>query len=134
MVSARGGNATMSCLGSVGSARWGVSLVLAWFWVAALLLPGADVQAREASKQGKQGVAAAKAKPVASPRAAKSPARASATRGKAVARVGAKRARDGATAARGARRGAAAVARARAAEPPKPSLGHAIGLHAVDDP
>ena len=124
----------MSCLGSVGSARLGVSLVLAWFWVAALLLPGADVQAREASKQGKQGVAAAKAKPVASPRAAKSPARASATRGKAVARVGAKRARDGATAARGARRGAAAVARVRAAEPPKPSLGHAIGLHAVDDP
>jgi D-alanyl-D-alanine endopeptidase (penicillin-binding protein 7) len=128
----------MSCLGSVGFARWGATLVLAWASVAALLWPSADVQAREASKQGKQGVAAAKAKakakPVAASRAtAKSPARASATRGKAVVRASSKRSRGNATAARGTGRGAAAVARARPAEPPKPSLGHAIGLHAVDD-
>jgi len=143
----------MSRLCSVGLARWGASLVVACAAVAVLSWPGADAQAREASKQGKQGVATAKAKakvkdkakakaeaeakakPVAAARATvKSPVRTSAGRGKALVTASPKRSRGGATAARGAGRRAAAVARSRPVEPPKPSLGHAIGLHAVGDP
>ena len=133
----------MSCLGSFGFPRLGVSMILC---AAALALcwPAAYANTREASKPVKGGAVVAKSKPQAAAapdkagRAAaanKTQARAGATQpGKAQRRAGDTVSRTGAAVARTPKRGAATLARARPTDSPKPSLGHAIGLHAVNDP
>ena len=65
----------------------------------------------------------------------KTQARAGATQpGKAPRRAATPCSRSGAAVARTPKRGAATLARVRPTDSPKPSLGHAIGLHAVNDP
>lgn len=114
----------MTGLGLTRFPRLGALLILCAA-VAGMLWPAADAAAREPSKQGKRGVAAAKAKATAS-------SSGKPELGKTARRPGQSTARRGVAA--GTPKRATGVARARQAEPAKPSLGHAIGLHAVDDP
>ncbi len=141
----------MFCFGSLGFSRLGASLVLC---TALLAMSWAtDVAARDASPSAKRPPAAAPApgKPGKSSAKAsrKSPAgtasRAAATRGgsakrsaaaadgKAMQRTSYTISRSGVAVPRATRRGPAA-APLRPADPARPSLGHAIGLHVVEDP
>lgn len=122
----------MSRLGSIAFARFGTSLLLCAA-VFVLCWPMADATARDASQPAKRAATATKAKArVAASvderraRAAKAPV---ATASKGVSRARHASSRKGVA----AKRSAVAV-QARPAEAARTSLGHAIGLHAVDDP
>jgi D-alanyl-D-alanine endopeptidase (penicillin-binding protein 7) len=134
----------MSCPRWIRFSRFGVSLV---FWAAlmAAAWPVDDASAREPSQPGKRSAAkagsvahapakvqtpAARAGKSASARSSKS---ASASSNRAGTQAVRRAARKTDTAAR-TRKGTTRVVHARRAAPAKPSLGHAIGLHAVDDP
>jgi len=110
----------MPSLGLIRLPRLGAVALILSIAVAGLLWPAAESSAREASKQGKRSVDAAKAKP--KPKAKAPAGRAS----RSTSRKG--------VAARTPKRGRTAVVQARPPEPSKPSLGRAIGLHSVDDP
>jgi len=122
----------MSRLGSIGFARFGASLILCAA-VSVLCWPTADATAREASQPAKRAATAAKGKA----RVAASAGERRAHAAKAPVAVASKNVSRASHA--GSRKGVAAkrstvAARARPADALRPSLGHAIGLHAVDDP
>jgi D-alanyl-D-alanine endopeptidase (penicillin-binding protein 7) len=136
----------MSCPRWIRLSRFGVSLVL-WAALAVLAWPVADASAREPSQPGKRSTANAGGKAKATARdgadgartarsARSTPAKAgktvSARTGKAAGQANRRPASKAAAATGG--RGATRTAQVRRVQPARPSLGHAIGLHAVDDP
>ncbi|HMM30078.1 MAG TPA: D-alanyl-D-alanine endopeptidase [Aggregatilineaceae bacterium] len=122
----------MSRLGSIAFARFGTSLLLCAA-VFVLCWPMADATARDASQPAKRAATATKGKArVAASvderraRAAKAPV--------AAASKGVSRARHASSRKGVAAKRSAVAVQARPAEAARTSLGHAIGLHAVDDP
>ena len=123
----------MTCLCPNGFSRLGASLILCLAFLG-LCWPSAEASARESSTQAKRAaVTKAKAKPAASARRASAGKASSVSAGKGVKRANYTISRKGVAVARSAKRSAAS-ANVRPADPPRPSLGHAIGLHAVNDP
>lgn len=98
-------------LGSIGFARFGASLILCAA-VCVLSWPVADATAREASPSAKRPASVAKGK----------------VKAKTAKRARPAVSRNGAVARR------SPVRHVRSVDAPRPSLGHAIGLHAVGDP
>ncbi len=122
----------MSRPGFFAFARFGASLIVCAA-MTVLCWPLADATAREASPPAKRAAAAAKGKAGVAASASERRARGAkapvVVHRKRVARSGHARASRGLQAKRGA-----VAAHARHADAPRTSLGHAIGLHAVDDP
>ncbi|MBX3592122.1 MAG: hypothetical protein KF755_14555, partial [Burkholderiaceae bacterium] len=116
----------MTCLCPNGFSRLGASLILCLAFLG-LCWPSAEASARESSTQAKRAAATkAKAKPDASVRRASAGKAPSVSAGKGVKRANYTISRKGVAVARSAKRSAAS-ANVRPADPPRPSLGHAIG-------
>ncbi|MCO5108318.1 MAG: D-alanyl-D-alanine endopeptidase [Burkholderiaceae bacterium] len=125
----------MTCLRSIGFSRFGASLILC-LAVLGLCWPAADASAREPATRTASSGAKAKARPLApaaSARSAGAKKPAAVAEGKRVGRASYTISRKGVAVPRASKR-SAAPAQVRPADAPRPSLGHAIGLHAVNDP